>query len=105
MKLMRKRRSQAALRLDQVQSLSLAELGEHLHQRRDQKGLSLEQVAATTKIQRRLLQAIEAGQMDVLPESVYIRGLLKRFAEALDLPGEEFAQQPPAREEVDQVVE
>jgi cytoskeletal protein RodZ len=94
-KLMRKRRSQAALRLDQVQSLSLAELGEHLHQRRDQKGLSLEQVAATTKIQRRLLQAIEAGQMDVLPESVYIRGLLKRFAEALDLPGEEFAQQFP----------
>ena len=95
MKVMRKRRSQAALRLDQVQSLSLAELGDHLRQCRDQKGLSLEQIAATTKIQRRLLQAIETGQMDVLPESVYIRGLLKRFAEALDLPGEEFAQRFP----------
>lgn len=94
-KVMRKRRSQAALRLDQVQSLSLAELGDHLRQCRDEKGLSLEQIAATTKIQRRLLQAIESGQMDVLPESVYIRGLLKRFAEALDLPGDEFAERFP----------
>lgn len=92
---MRKRRRQAALRLDQAQSLSLTELGEYLHQCRAEKGLSLEQIAATTKIQRRLLQAIERGQMEVLPESVYIRGLLKRFAEALDLPGDEVAQRFP----------
>lgn len=95
MKVMRKRRSQTALRLDQVQSLSLAELGDHLRQCREQKGLSLEQVAASTKIQRRLLQAIEAGQMEVLPESVYIRGLIRRFAEALDLPGTDIAERFP----------
>jgi len=91
----RKRRSQAALRLEQVQALALVELGNYFRQCRELKGISLEQVAASSKIQRRLLHAIELGKLEDLPESVYVRGLVRRFAEALDLPGEKVAEQFP----------
>jgi cytoskeletal protein RodZ len=97
---MGKKRGQAALRLDQVQAQSLAELGDYLKQCRQDKGISLDQIASTTKIQRRLLQGIEDGDLTILPESIYIRGLVKRFAEALNLPGNEVAQRFPLPEEV-----
>ena len=92
---MRKRRKQAALRLEQVQVEALTELGNYLGECRELKGISLEQIAASTKIQRRLLQAIEQGQLEQLPEAVYVHGLIRRFAEALDLPGEDVAQRFP----------
>lgn len=94
-RVMRKRRNQAALHLEQVQAEALAELGTYLRQCRELKEISLEQIAASTKIQRRLLEAIELGKIQALPESIYVRGLVRRFAEALDLPGEAVAQKFP----------
>ena len=79
----------------QEQSDKLKELGLHLHQVRLEKGISLEAVAETTKIQPRLLRAIEAGDLEELPEPVYIRGLLKQFANHLGLDGAEIAEAFP----------
>lgn len=92
---MRKRRKTAALHFEQLQTQQLAELGSFLRQYRECQGIGLDEIAAITKIQKRLLQAIESGQTDYLPEPVYVRALVRRFAEALKLPGEELAIQFP----------
>ncbi len=68
----------------------LTELGSQLEATRQEKGLSLEAMAITTKIQRRLLQAIETGNLNELPEPVYTQGFIRQYAYALGLDGAEF---------------
>ncbi|HEY9610143.1 helix-turn-helix domain-containing protein [Allocoleopsis sp.] len=75
----------------QEQVEKLEELGSRLRQFRTEQSIPLEEVAAQTRIQARLLNAIEEGRLDELPEPVYIKGFIKRFAEALGLNGAEFA--------------
>ncbi|HEY9668191.1 MAG TPA: RodZ domain-containing protein [Coleofasciculaceae cyanobacterium] len=79
----------------QEQVEKLQELGTRLRQFRTQQGISLEEIAAYTRIPARLLNAIEEGKLDELPEPVYIKGFIKRFAEALGLNGSEFASEFP----------
>ncbi|MEG4232311.1 DUF4115 domain-containing protein [Microcoleus sp. Pol11C3] len=79
----------------------LAEIGTQLRQYREQQSICLDKVAVVTMIRRNLLQAIEDGQLDQLPEPVYTQGLIKRYAEAMGLDptqfGEFFPIEPPAR--------
>ncbi len=79
----------------------LAEIGDQLRQYREQQSISLDKVAVVTMIRRNLLQAIEEGQLDQLPEPVYTQGLIKRYAEAMGLDGTQFAGffpiEPPQR--------
>jgi cytoskeletal protein RodZ len=75
----------------QEQVEKLEELGSRLRKERTEQSIPLEEVAAQTRIQTRLLNAIEEGRLDQLPEPVYIQGFIKRFAEALGLNGTEFA--------------
>ncbi len=79
------------LHFQQEQVEKLEELGSRLRQFRTAQSIPLEEVAAQTRIQTRLLNAIEEGRLDQLPEPVYIKGFIKRFAEALGLNGAEFA--------------
>ncbi|MGK7877932.1 MAG: helix-turn-helix domain-containing protein [Xenococcaceae cyanobacterium] len=69
----------------------LKELGSCLHQIRTEQRISIGAIAEKTRIQARLLRAIEEGQIEVLPEPVYIRGFIQQFANALGLNGVEFA--------------
>lgn len=69
----------------------LAEIGAKLRLFREQQSISLEKVAVVTMIRRNLLQAIEEGQLEQLPEPVYTQGLIKRYAEAMGLDGAQFA--------------
>ena len=79
----------------------LAEIGSQLRQYREQQSICLDKVAVVTMIRRNLLQAIEDGQLDQLPEPVYTQGLIKRYAEAMGLDGAQFANffpiEPPRR--------
>ncbi|MEG4247171.1 DUF4115 domain-containing protein [Microcoleus sp. AT3-A2] len=79
----------------------LAEIGTKLRQYREQQSICLDKVAVVTMIRRNLLQAIEDGQLDQLPEPVYTQGLIKRYAEAMGLDGNQFAEffpiEPPPR--------
>jgi cytoskeletal protein RodZ len=84
-----------ALDSEQERNERLAQLGAQLREVRQQYGLTLEQVAAQTLIQPRLLQSLEEGDLNGLPEPVYIRGLLRRVADNLGLDGNEFAQAFP----------
>lgn len=79
------------LHFQQEQIEKLEELGSRLRQFRTEQCIPLEDVAAQTRIQARLLNAIEEGRLDQLPEPVYIKGFIQRFAEALGLNGAEFA--------------
>jgi len=83
------------LHFQQEQIEKLKELGSRLREFRTEQCIPLEDVAAQTRIQARLLNAIEEGRLDQLPEPVYIKGFIQRFAEALGLNGAEFANDFP----------
>jgi cytoskeletal protein RodZ len=63
--------------------MSVSELGAYLQRHREERGWSLEEVEALTRIRRRWLEAMEAGDWDNLPPGVYTRGLLRNYAHAL----------------------
>lgn len=69
----------------------LKEIGSQMRQVREEKSVSIAEVATRTRIQPRLLIAIEEGNLEPLPEPVYIKGLIKQFAETLGLDGAEYA--------------
>jgi cytoskeleton protein RodZ len=50
---------------------------------RQSRGLSLEQIAAATKISLRYLKAIEEGRLAILPGGVYTANYLRQYAEAI----------------------
>ncbi|MBO3460856.1 DUF4115 domain-containing protein [Aetokthonos hydrillicola Thurmond2011] len=76
--------------LEEQQAEKLGEIGTQLLTARLEQGLSLEQMVILTKIPRRLLQAIEEGNLEELPEPIYIQGLIRQFADALGFNGAEF---------------
>lgn len=65
----------------------LLAIGAKLRHLRQQQGLSVEEVSARTQIQPRAIAAIEAAQIDELPESVYVKGMVKRYADSMGLNG------------------
>jgi transcriptional regulator with XRE-family HTH domain len=60
-------------------------VGAQLHAARDAKGLTLEQVAAETRIPQRHLQAMEAGDFGKLPGRTYAVGFARTYAKAVGL--------------------
>lgn len=77
--------------LDATQVEQLRQIAEYLSYQREQKGISLEKIANQTYIPLRLLQALDSLQLEKLPEPVYIRGFIRRYADALGLDGIEIA--------------
>ncbi len=80
---------------DQEQIQKLTEIGSHLRGLRAKKGLSLEEIATKTMVQQRFLDAIEKGEIEQLPEPLYIRGFIRRFAEALGVEGTPLSESFP----------
>lgn len=67
----------------------MSELGQMLREAREAKGVSLAEAEEATKIRRKYLQALEAGDYSVLPPSVYVRGFLRNYASYLGLDPEQ----------------
>jgi cytoskeletal protein RodZ len=67
--------------------------GERLRAAREEKGLSLEDVAAQTRIPQRHLAAIETGDWDSLPAPTYTIGFAKSYASAVGLERNEIGNQ------------
>ncbi|KHE67573.1 RodZ family helix-turn-helix domain-containing protein [Halobacillus sp. BBL2006] len=65
------------------------DIGSRLREARESKGLSLEQVQETTKIQKRYLQAIEKNEFKVLPGKFYTRAFIREYASAVGLDPEQ----------------
>lgn len=81
----------------------MLQIGAGLRQWREYYGLSIDELSASTQIQPRLIQAIEEGHIEMLPESVYVRGMVKRYGDRIGLNGTAIAQNVPIwqREEAD----
>ena len=62
--------------------------GEHLKREREMRGVSLDEIAAATRIARRFLQAIENELWDQLPGGVFNRGFVRAMAHYLGLDEE-----------------
>jgi cytoskeletal protein RodZ len=57
--------------------------GVYLKEQREAKGISLQAVAGRTNIQPDILTRIDAELLEQLPESVYVRGFVRAYAEAI----------------------
>lgn len=69
----------------------LVEIGGQLRETRLSHSLSLDMVAAYTRIRSHLLQSLEEARTEQLPEPVYTQGLIRTYADALGLNGVELA--------------
>ena len=68
-------------------------VGERLRAAREEKKLSLEDIAAQTRIPRRHLESIEAADWDNLPAPTYTVGFAKSYASAVGLDRVEIGEQ------------
>jgi cytoskeletal protein RodZ len=70
-----------------------ATVGEQLRAAREAKGLSIEDVASSTRIPTRHLQALEDSEWNKLPAATYSIGFAKSYASAVGLDRGEIADQ------------
>jgi cytoskeletal protein RodZ len=63
----------------------LASFGEELRREREIRGISLKEIADSTKISKRFLEAIERNDHRTLPAPVFTRGFVREYARYLGL--------------------
>jgi len=68
-------------------------VGERLRAAREEKGLSLEDIAAQTRIPQRHLESLETADWDKLPAPTYTTGFAKSYASAVGLDRSEIGEQ------------
>lgn len=85
-------------RVENEQTSKLQEIGSNLRQLRQDHSLSVEEIADRTRIQPRLIRALEDGQLEILPEPVYIQGMVKKYGESLGVNGLELAKTLPSNQ-------
>jgi cytoskeleton protein RodZ len=66
----------------------MASFGESLRREREMRGVSLEEISATTKINIRFLQALEAEDFAKIPGGLFTRSFLRAYAGYLGLDDE-----------------
>jgi len=81
--------------------MGTVDIGVRLRSNREALGLSLEDLARRTRVQPRILDAIERNDLARIPPRPYGRGFIKAYAREVGLDSEEtvrdyFAQFPPA---------
>jgi len=69
-----------------VSQTPLQELGHSLEARREALGLSRRQLALDTKVSTAVLEALEQGWTDRLPEAAFLGTILQKLAQRLELP-------------------
>jgi cytoskeletal protein RodZ len=79
------------INFDEVRKQELKEIGLCLQEFRQHKNLSLETICEQIHIPIRLLKAMESAHLQELPEPIYTRELLRKYANYLGLNGDEFA--------------
>src|SRR5262245_1976982 len=67
----------------------MASAGSHLHALRERHGVSLEELAQSTRISQRFLEALEADEFAALPAGPFAKGFIRSYCQALNEPDEE----------------
>jgi cytoskeletal protein RodZ len=57
---------------------------------RRNRGITLQQISAATKIGVRSLEAIESGDFRVLPGGIYATSYIRQYARAIDYPEDDI---------------
>ncbi len=65
--------------------VKLDSIGSTIKTAREQKSLTLESLAENLKINKSYLYAIETGDYKSLPEIIYVKAMIRRIAEKLEL--------------------
>ena len=63
-------------------------VGNELKNARDSAGLSIEDISERTKIQLYKLEALERGTFELLPQGIYLEGIVRAYAHELGIPHE-----------------
>jgi len=71
--------------MDETQATARPSVGEQLRAARESKQLSLEDIASSTRIPRRHLESLEAGEWSRLPAQTYSVGFARSYATAVGL--------------------
>ena len=79
--------------MDEDEVAQVETVGQRLRAAREAKGLSVEDIAASTRIPTRHLTALENSEWDRLPAATYSIGFAKNYAGAVDLPRDEIGDQ------------
>jgi cytoskeleton protein RodZ len=67
----------------------MASVGAYLRDLRTRRGVSLDELARTTRVAQRYLQALENDAFEELPAPVFIRGFIRAYCQALGEPPHE----------------
>ncbi len=65
-------------------------IGKKLKEERQAQGISLEEIAQKTRIRMKYLAAIEAGETELIPSPIQLKGFLRLYAGALGLEIEDL---------------
>jgi cytoskeleton protein RodZ len=79
--------------MDELDETVAPTTGERLRAAREEKGLSLEEVASQTRIPRRHLESLELADWERLPAPTYTIGFAKSYASAVGLDRNEIGEQ------------
>src|SRR4051812_29736749 len=79
--------------MDEIEATGGPTVGERLRAAREEKGLSLEEVASQTRIPRRHLESLELADWERLPAPTYTIGFAKSYATAVGLDRTEVGDQ------------
>lgn len=90
------RASAAPETAERARTWRLRQIGQELQQARHSRQLSLEQLERQILVPRPILEALETGRTERLPEDIYVRGFIRRTADALGLDGSRMAASVPA---------
>lgn len=72
--------------------MTFTEFGQELRNRRLERNISLSDIAADTRINHKFLDALEAGQFNLVPQT-YVRAFLREYATAVGLSPEDVIAQ------------
>jgi cytoskeleton protein RodZ len=65
--------------------LKMASLGQDLKRERELRGISLQEIADSTRISLRFLQAVEEDRLDIIPGPFFVRAILRSYARSIGL--------------------
>lgn len=79
--------------MDETETDDVVTVGQRLREAREAKGLSVEDIAAQTRIPTRHLSSLETSDWDKLPAATYSIGFAKNYAGAVGLDRNEIGEQ------------
>ena len=72
-----------------LKSGQMTSLGQALREEREARNISIEEIASATKIVSRYIEALENDRFDIMPGGFFIKGIIRTYAQAIGLDGEE----------------